>query len=134
MAQHYRKTIGRVLQEFDTGFALNKDQSPQQKCNEYLTGKRPDMNRAQHELMGGYVDMMAFSLKKWDSIFGDGRGSLGDEYYKAMAFGGLFKTNTNTPTDSFKELIPNSGERTKIKNIIKNEQEGNENSKGDKCD
>ncbi|MGY6745076.1 MAG: hypothetical protein ACXIUQ_20255, partial [Cecembia sp.] len=99
----------------------------------YLTVKNPDMNRAHHELMGAYVDMIAFSLKKWDFMFGDGLGNLGDDYYKAMAFGGLFKTNTNIPTDSFKELIPNSNERTRIINIIRNEQEGNSNAKGKKC-
>ncbi len=104
------------------------------KFENYLSGKNPDMNRAQHELMGGYVDMMAFSLKKWDSIFGDGNGNLGDDYYRAMAFGGLFKTNTNTPTDSFKALIPKSSDRLVIKNILKNEQDGNENAQGVKCD
>jgi hypothetical protein len=31
MAQHYRATIGRVLQEFDTGITLSDDQIPQQK-------------------------------------------------------------------------------------------------------
>jgi hypothetical protein len=78
---------------------------------------------------------MIFSLKKWDSIFGDGIGScIGDDYYRAMAFGGLFKTNTNTPTDSFKALIPKSSDRMVIKNILKNEKDGNENAQGVKCD
>ncbi|MCH7413264.1 hypothetical protein MM213_07205 [Belliella sp. R4-6] len=124
---------GYIVHELNSGnFDFMSDFGD--KYENYLLDKNPDMNRAQHELMGGYVDMMAFSLKKWDSIFGDGGGNLGDDYYRAMAFGGLFKTNTNTPTDSFKELIPKSSDRLKIKNILKNEQDGNENAKGVKCD
>jgi hypothetical protein len=76
----------------------------------------------------------SYRTKKWDYLFGDGNGELGDDYYKAMAFGGLFKTNTNIPTDSFKELVPNSSERTRILNIIQNEQDATNNSKGTKCD
>ncbi|MDG1275842.1 MAG: hypothetical protein P8O16_01090 [Algoriphagus sp.] len=93
------------------------------------------MNRSQHELMGEYVEMMAYSLKSWDAKFGNGKLGkplLNDEYYRAMAFGGLFKDGTNIPTDSFKALVPSATDRSKIIKIIQNEQEGT-NSQGTKC-
>jgi hypothetical protein len=96
---------------------------------EYLTE-----NRSQHELMGAYIDMMTFSLKKWDSIFGDGNGDLGDDYYRAMAFGGLFRDGTNTPTDSFMNQVPDETERNKILEILFKEQNGTIDAKGKKCD
>lgn len=58
------------------------------------------------------------------------------EYYKSMAFGGLYYEDSNgnqVETDSFKSLIPNQSDRDKIKNILINEQDGKSNSKGTKC-
>ena len=104
--------------------------------SEYLKARRPsDINRAQHELMGSYVETMAYSLKQWDRIYGNGKlGNplLEDNYYRAMAFGGLFRDGSNIPTDSFKALIPSGIERMNILKIIFNEQEGTD-SKGTKC-
>ena len=89
--------------------------------------------------MGQYVNAMAYSLYIWDKNYGTG-GNLGWDYYYAMGFGGLFyvdKDINGNPiqmeTESFKELIPSQTERDKIKKILFNEQEGNTNSKGTKC-
>jgi len=124
---------GYIIYELNSG-NFDFQNNFQQEYVKYLNRKNPDINRAHHEFMGAYVDMMAFSLKKWDTFFGDGKGTLGDSYYEAMAFGGLFKTGTNIPTDSFKELIPNSTQRSNIIKIIENEQNGSNLSKGKKCD
>ncbi|SFZ95253.1 hypothetical protein SAMN05428642_1201 [Flaviramulus basaltis] len=94
-----------------------------------------DVERFHHEFMGQYVDAIAISLYNWDTKYGTG-GNLGWDYYKAMAFGGLFfeENGTIQETYSFQVLIPNQTDRDKIKNILKNEQDGNSNSKGKKCD
>jgi hypothetical protein len=89
-------------------------------------------NRADHEFMGGYVEFMAYALKEWDRTFGDSGGLLGDDYYKALAFGGLVKDD-GTPTDSFKQLVPKASERSRYLAVIINEATGNSNSKGKKC-
>jgi hypothetical protein len=106
------------------------------KYEEFIKRRKPgNLNRSQHELMGEYVEMMAYSLKSWDAKFGNGKLGkplLNDEYYRAMAFGGLFKDGTNIPTDSFKALVPSATDRSKIIKIIQNEQEGT-NSQGTKC-
>ncbi|MDT8415362.1 MAG: hypothetical protein RQ735_08275 [Flavobacteriaceae bacterium] len=96
-----------------------------------------NLNRAHHEFMVGYVTAMAASLKRWDTANGSG-GTLGDDYYTAMAFGGLFvwdttKNQFNFETDAFKSLISNENDRLFIKDIVINESEGNENAKGQKC-
>ncbi|MDZ4151608.1 hypothetical protein, partial [Methylicorpusculum sp.] len=94
-----------------------------------------DPNRFHHEFMGQYINAMAYSLLQWDKKFGSG-GNLGWEYYHAMAFGGLFFKDSSgnlIETDSFKELVPNSLDRKKIINILKNEEQGNSSSKGIKC-
>ncbi len=96
-------------------------------------GKYNTSNRSHHEFMGGYIDMMAFSLKKWDTNFGDGNGLLGEEYYKAMAFGGLFRDKSNTPTDSFKSQVQSLSKRNEIIEILKREQNGEITAKGKKC-
>jgi len=85
--------------------------------------------------MAEYIETMAYSLKQWDRLYGNGKLGkplLDDDYYRSMAFGGLFKKGTQTPTDSFKELVPSGSDRIKIIQIIFNEQEGNQ-SKGTKC-
>ncbi len=54
-----------------------------------------------------------------------------------MAFGGLFYKDSNgniVETDSFIELVPNESDREIIKSILRNEQEGNSNAQGTKCD
>jgi len=120
-------------------FELNTDPSYfsdfYSKYEQFLKRRNPSMNRAQHELMGEYVDMMALSLKTWDILYGNGKQGnpiLEDNYYRSMAFAGLFKDKTNIPTDSFKALVPNASDRQKILDIIKNEQEGT-NPKGTLC-
>ena len=113
------------------------------KYSDYLRRKSSDrMNRAQHELMAEYIEVMAYSLKQWDREYGNGKMGkplLDDDYYRAMAFGGLLANDPRQqppsfpiPTDSFKALVPKASDRMKIIKIIQNEQEGNQ-SKGTKC-
>ncbi|WP_027127528.1 hypothetical protein [Gelidibacter mesophilus] len=95
--------------------------------------------------MGQYVDAMAISLVSWDVKYGGGGVKTKDlsgndvlnwGYYRSIAFGGLYyqdTTGNNAETDSFKALVPNKSDRDKIKNILKNEQDGNANAKGKKC-
>jgi len=131
-----------IIHESLHAYFVYKLQSDQQffinfelKYSEFRRKRNPNDNRGQHELMGEYVDMMAYGLKSWDAEFGNGKLGkplLDDDYYKSMAFGGLFKDGTNIPTDSFKALVPSGSDRLKIIEIIQNEQEGI-NSKGTKC-
>ena len=101
------------------------------KYQKYL--EKNGLTRAQHELMGEYVAMMAYNLKEWDRRFGAGQVNLlDDEYYYAMALGG-YKDKNNSPTDSLKKLVPSGSDRLKILDIILNEQNGT-NSKGNKCE
>jgi hypothetical protein len=108
--------------------------------------KYPGTNRYHHEFMGEYVKAMAVSLYNWDK--NNGGGNLGWDYYEAMAYGGLFyaKKDSNgnilkdsngdviiEETDSFKKLEPIKFQRDRIKQILYNEQEGNKNAKGTKC-
>ncbi|KEO74599.1 hypothetical protein EL17_02690 [Anditalea andensis] len=72
-------------------------------------------------------------LKKWDSIFDDGHGNLGEDYYKSMAYGGLFRDKSNTPTDSFKSQVPDLSKRNKIIEILLKEQNGEFSAKCKKC-
>ncbi|WP_165930157.1 hypothetical protein [Flavobacterium sandaracinum] len=55
-----------------------------------------------------------------------------------MAFSGMFQTDPNgtivAETDTFKEIVPNANDRQAIANIILNEQNGNNQSKGSKCE
>jgi len=94
------------------------------------------LNDAHHEFMAAYVTAMAASLKRWDTTNGSG-GTLGDDYYTSMAFGGLMiEANPNdgfTFNDAAKALINNPKEN-EILQIIFNEQEGNTDAKGEKCD
>ncbi len=93
-----------------------------------------DVEAFHHNFMGQYVDAMAVSLYAWDTKYASG-GNLEWEYYRAMAFGGLFTKENGMieETYSFQILVPSQAERDKIKNILKNEQNGNSNSKGTKC-
>lgn len=53
-----------------------------------------------------------------------------------MAYGGLYykdSAGNQIETDSFKALVPNESDRKNIRNILKNEQDGNGKSKGTKC-
>ena len=104
-----------------------------------------DMNRFQHEFMGQYVDAIAVSLYEWDKEYGSGKNNntitkpddlLGWNYYRSMAFGGLFFKDSNNEiqeTDSFKALIPDQKDRDNIVKILENEQNGNKDAKGAKC-
>ncbi len=94
-----------------------------------------DVERFHHEFMGEYINAMAISLFAWDNKYGTG-GNLGWDYYRSMAFGGLFfeENGKIEETYSFQVLVPSQANRDKIKDILKNEQEGNSNSKGKKCD
>ena len=77
---------------------------------------------------------MAVSLYNWDK--NNGGGNLGWDYYEAMAYGGLFYKDSFgniIETDSFKILEPFKTHRDRIRQILFNEQEGNEKAKGDKC-
>ncbi len=91
-------------------------------------------NNFHHEVMRQYVTGMANALYFWDKEFGTG-GNLGSQYYKDLAFGGLFTLDENgnfkTMTDAFKALVPES-ERNRVKNVIIAEMKGL-NSKGTKC-
>ncbi|MDZ4148868.1 MAG: hypothetical protein U1C58_11325, partial [Flavobacteriaceae bacterium] len=84
-----------------------------------------DTNRLHHEFMRDYINAIAFSLYNWDRKFGTG-GNLGWDYYKAMAYGGLFQMdqlgNITNETDAFKSLIIDESERKKTAKILFNEQ------------
>lgn len=100
-----------------------------------------DLNDIHHNFMGSYIDAMAYSLYKWDSTYGTGgiRNSFGEidaAYYRAMAFGGFYKFDkygNRIDYDSFKALVPQQADRDEIVKIIKNEQDGNSDSRGKDC-
>lgn len=97
-----------------------------------------DMNGTlHHNFMGQYVDAMAYSLFEWDKEYGTG-GNLGWEYYQSMSYAGMFQVdpsgNIAAEIDTFKELKPNPSDRQAIADIIMNEQKGNKDAKGTKCD
>ncbi len=125
---------------FENGMDFRLKMEEYAKENGYNpNGTAEEQNIFQHDFMGQYVNAMAYSLYIWDKNYGTG-GNLGWDYYYAMGFGGLFyvdKDINGNPiqmeTESFKELIPSQTERDKIKKILFNEQEGNTNSKGTKC-
>ncbi len=123
--------------KYRTGF---KDKDLYTKMHIYASENGyKDLNRFHHEFMGQYVNAIAVSLYEWDSDYGSG-GNLGWDYYYSMSFGGLFYDKNPDPdiveielTDSFKELVPNATDRNKIIEILKNEESGNSNAKGKKC-
>lgn len=96
-----------------------------------------DMNLFQHNFMGQYIDAMTFSLYEWDKQYGTG-GNLNWGYYKSMVYSGMFQVDQNgkiiNEIDTFKNLVPSAADRQAIANIILNEQNGNNNAKGTKCD
>ena len=98
-------------------------------------GTEEEIARFHHEFMGQYIDAMAYSLYIWDKNYGGG-GNLGWNYYRSMAFGGLFYTDSDgniVETDSFIALVPDPNDRHEIKIILENEQDGNTEAKGSKC-
>jgi len=124
-------------------FSFQEKMDKYAKDNGFIVGT----NRFHHEFMAQFVDAMAYSLYQWDKEYGSG-GNLGWNYYKSMAFGGLYykKRNSNgnyildsngnpiiVETDSFKALIPSQTDRNKIKNILLTEQDNTSNAKGTKC-
>lgn len=103
-------------------------------------------NEFHHEFMGQYVDAMAASLLNWDEKYGTGgiktKDSAGNnvldwEYYRSMAFGGLFQMDENgniiSETDSFKKLVLDANKRKEIASNLTNEQNGKANAKSTKC-
>ena len=94
-------------------------------------------NTLHHNFMGQYVDAMAYSLYEWDKDYGTG-GSLDWNYYKSLAYGGMFQVDASgkivTEIDTFKELVPNASDRQAIADLMFNENKGNKDAKGTKCD
>ncbi|WP_145993583.1 hypothetical protein [Tenacibaculum dicentrarchi] len=101
--------------------------------NGYVIGT----NNFHHNFMGKYIEAMAYSLYDWDKKDGTG-GNLGWQYYKSMAYGGMFQVDSSgniaIETDTFKKLVPKLNDRQKIANIVVNEQKNNDYAKGTKCD
>jgi len=128
-----------ILYKFGKGNDLNFNQSVKLYAEEKgykPNGTNEEKMRFHHEFMGEYVNVMAASLYLWDKNYNITGGDLGWEYYHAMAFGGLYYKDSDgnlIETDSFKELIPKQTEREIIKSILYNEQEGNSDAKGKKC-
>lgn len=79
---------------------------------------------------------MAYSLYEWDKQYGTGDNLYWD-YYKAMAYSGMFNVDPRgkiaTEIDAFKELVPNANDRQAIADIVMNEQNGNYDAQGTKC-
>ncbi len=99
-----------------------------------------DIGKFHHEFMANFINGMAYSLYEWDYKNGAGKGNLGWEYYKAMAYAGLSYDNNPDPnitelvdTDSFITLVPLKADRDNIKKIISDESKGKSNAKGKKC-
>ncbi|MEN8702574.1 MAG: hypothetical protein ABF311_09895 [Polaribacter sp.] len=94
-------------------------------------------NTLHHNFMGQYVDAMAYSLYEWDKDYGTD-GSLDWNYYKSLAYGGMFQVDPSgkivTEIDTFKELVPNASDRQAIADLMFNENKGNKDAKGIKCD
>lgn len=97
-------------------------------------GTSGDLNKAHHELMSAYITALAASLKKWDQLNGSG-GTLGDEYYFALATAGLFQVDVNgnfvNKTDFFKNLPIDF--QNFAKKVVLNEALGNSEARGVNC-
>ena len=110
-----------------------------QKIEQYAidNGYSIESNTFHHNFMGQYVEAMAYSIYEWDKSYGTG-GNLGWDYYKTMAYGGMFQVDSNgniaAETDTFKALVPDSSERQKIADIVLNESKGTNDAKGTECD
>jgi hypothetical protein len=104
--------------------------------NNYYDQYGKIQGRSHHEFMIEYVNAMAYSIYTWDKNYGDGSGNLGWDYYYAMAFKGMFYRDSNNitrETDAFIDLIPDTNKRDEIIAILINEQKGNADAKGKKC-
>jgi hypothetical protein len=114
-------------------FSFRQKMDKYAKDNGYTVGS----NLFHHNFMGQFIDAMAYSLYEWDKEYGSG-GNLDWDYYKSMAYSGMFQVDPNgniaTEIDTFKKLVPISSYRQEIANIILNEQKGNNDAKGTKCD
>lgn len=80
-----RLSIARtIIHEMVHGYIIHELYSGNFEFNQFFDenfksiydNNNQDPNRSHHELMGAYVEMMAFSLKKWDTHFGEGNGTL----------------------------------------------------------
>jgi hypothetical protein len=96
-----------------------------------------DPNKVYHEFMPQFIDAIAYSLWSWDMANGS-KGQIPLSYMKDLAWGGLtaYKDPTNGSVkyyDSFIERFPNSSDRNRIEGIIKNESDGNNAAKSQKC-
>ncbi len=140
------ESIHAYLNAYFYSYPDFNNKSFKDKLRKYATDKGfTDMNRFQHEFMGQYVNAIAISLYEWDKEYGSGKGNnnvtkpddlLGWDYYRSLAFGGLYYIDSNgnlQETDSFKTLVPIQVDRDNIKKILVNEQNGNNDAKGDKC-
>jgi hypothetical protein len=126
------------LNAYFFGYPDFQDKPFQTQLRNYASEKGfTDINTFHHNFMGQYIDAVAYSLYEWDKEFGSG-GNLGWEYYKSMAYSGMFQVDPSgsivAEVDTFKEIVPNANDRQVIANIILNEQNGNNQSKGTKCD
>ncbi|WP_373523385.1 hypothetical protein, partial [Aquiflexum sp.] len=94
------------------------------------------VNQIHHEFMPQYIDAIAFSLWSWDMANGS-KGQIPLSYMKDLAWGGLTsyrdKNGNVQYYDSFKERFPNSSDRNRIEGVIKNESDGNNAAKSQKC-
>src|SRR5690606_10895263 len=57
-------------------------------------------NDIHHNFMGSYINAMTYSLYVWDLNYGTGgiidqHGNIDVNYYRAMAFGGFYKFDSN---------------------------------------
>ncbi|WP_197474607.1 hypothetical protein, partial [Tenacibaculum ovolyticum] len=140
------ESIHTYLNAYFFSYPDFNNKSFRDKLRKYATDNGfTSINRFQHEFMGQYVDAIAISLYEWDKEYGSGKGNnsitkpddlLGWNYYRSMAFGGLYYEDSSSniqETDSFKALVPIKTDRDNIKKILENEQEGNSNAKGSKC-
>ncbi|MCG8860048.1 hypothetical protein [Tenacibaculum finnmarkense] len=140
------ESIHAYLNAYYFSYPDFKDKLFRDKLRKYaIDNGYSDMNRFQHEFMGQYVNAIGVSLYEWDKKYGSGKDNnsvtkpddlLGWNYYRSMAFGGLYYMDSSgnlQETDSFKVLEPIQANRDKIKKILENEQNGNNNAKGDKC-
>lgn len=103
----------------------------------YAIGKNyTEGNQIHHEFMPQFIDAIAYSLWSWDMSNGS-KGQIPLSYMKDLAWGGLTSfrdANGNIKHyDSFKERFPNSSDRNRIESIIKNESDGNNSAKSQKC-
>jgi len=132
------ETVHAVINAYFYGYSDFEDKPFQDKLRQYASDKGfTDMNTFHHNFMGQYINAVAYSLYEWDKGYGTG-GSLGWDYYKSMAYSGMFQVDISgtivAEVDTFKEIVPNADDRQTIADIILNEQNGNSEAQGTKCD